>query len=322
MCTTMRSVTRGWALIVAGCLGIALQGALFAADPAASQVWLISTRGAPLFCHQGADLAAFSYWRQSTDGQWAAADAKAFLATDSPQLPTMIYIHGNRADYCDAVSEGLGFYRLVQSLAPGRAMRFVIWSWPADRISGGVRQDVQVKACRSDGQSCHLAHLLQRMDPAVPVCMAGYSFGARIITGALHMLAGGEVAGQVLAERSGSPRPGPLRAVLVAAAEDYDWLLPDRAHGLALGRLDRALVTVNGNDPVLKRYPMMYSLRGPQALGYAGPACPSWLGPNREKLELVNVTCSVGNSHSWDCYVASPFVLGRLAWYAFLEPSP
>jgi hypothetical protein len=130
------------------------------------------------------------------------------------------------------------------------------------------------------------------------------------------------VAGQVLPDRSGSPRAAPLRAVLVAAAEDYDWLLPGRAHGLALGQLDRALVTVNGNDPVLKRYPMMYSLGGPQALGYAGPACPSWLGQERHKLELLNVTCSVGNSHSWDCYVASPCVLDRLAWYAFMEPAP
>ena len=322
MCTAMRLTMVRLAALAAAAVGIWLPSGLCAADQTTGEVWLISTRRAPSFCPENPDTAQLDYWRMGADRQWIPADQKAFLAGDNPAIPTSFYIHGNRSDEEDAVREGWGFYQVLQSQAPNRPLRYVIWSWPADRIAGRNRYDVQVKACRSDGQSCYLAVLIRQIKPSVPVSLVGYSFGARIITGALHILAGGEVAGQVLPQPDPAAQRTPLRAVLVAAGVDYDWLLPDHYHGLALDRADRVLITVNAADPVLKRYPLMYRRRGPEALGYVGPAGTPQCGQEQGKIELLNVACSVGKTHDWDCYQADPALRSRLARYAFLEPSP
>ena len=291
---------------------------LLAADRPAGEVWLISTRRAPL-CSPGLEAdQPLDYWYLDADRQWVPADREAFMAADDPAVPTSVFIHGNRAGHQRAVRMGSDLYRELAKHAGDRPFRFVIWSWPADRIRGRNRYDVRVKAARSDVQSYYLARWVERIDPDVPLGMMGYSFGARVITGALHVLAGGRVAGRALAECPGATRV-PVRAVLVAAALDSDWLLPGRRNGLALSRLDRVLITRNGCDPVLRWYPLMYHRHGPQALGYAGPACPGRLGDDQQKLDVLGMSCSVGKAHEWICYLRAPALRDRLAWYAFLE---
>jgi hypothetical protein len=67
-------------------------------------------------------------------------------------------------------------------------------------------------------------------------------------------------------------------------------------------------------------YPRMYGRRGPQAVGQSGPYCCA--GPDGcEKIEAVNVACTVGKKHDWRLYQAAPALVQRLGWYAFLEPS-
>ncbi len=254
------------------------------------------------------------YWRLTPD-QWTLASQEGFLATDDPAVPTSFFVHGNRNDEADAVREGYELCQALQCQTPNQALRCVIWSWPADRITGHARYDAQVKAARTDGQSQYLAQLLGRMDPRVPVNLVGHSFGARIITGAMQVLAGGDLAGQCVVRANPGVQRAATRAVLVAAAEDWDWLLPGACHGLALSRFDRVLITVNAADPALKHYSLLYGRRGPEALGYVGPAC----GTDGTKTELLDMSCSVGKSHKWDCYLADPSLLARLAWYAFLS---
>ena len=316
MDTTMRAAMMRLAVLAAAVLGMGAAWA-WAAEPPPSQIWLISTRHAPYSSDCGADAAGLGYWRLGADNQWLAADLKGFLAADEPAVPTVVCIHGNRSEEADAVSEGWSLYHILHSLAPNQPMRYVIWSWPAERIGGRNRADVQVKAARSDGQSGYLAQLIRRMNPKVPVSLVGYSFGARIITGAAQLLAGGEVAGKVVPPANPTVQRVPMRAVLVAAAEDYYWLAPNYSHGLALGQMDRVLITVNQADPVLRFYPRLYGRGGPGALGYVSPAS----GTDTSKTDLLNVTCSVGKSHDWDCYLADPSLRQRLAWYAFLQPA-
>jgi len=308
-------------LLAAVTLVVLFAAGAAAADPAPEQVWLISTRNAPWCCPPAGEDVPLEYWQLGPDCQWIAADREAFLATDDPAVPTSVYIHGNRADRRTAIRQGWKIYRQLEAQAAGRPFRFVIWSWPADRLRGGNRRDTRVKASRSDVQGYYLAGWLGQLDPDVPVCLVGYSFGARAITAALHILAGGQVAGRSLPEGHVVER-APVRAVLVAAAMDSGWLLPGHRNGLALSRLDRVLVLLNCSDPVLKFYPLMYGLGGPQALGRAGPACPGRLGDEAEKIELLDVTCSVGRNHDWDCYVRSPALRAHLAWYTFPETEP
>ena len=296
------------------------------ADGTAGQVWLISTRGAPrslpnLAVRLDSAAGQIEYWRLQDDCRWLPADGDEFFRGDGGPLPTTIFVHGNRISQNAAISNGRRIRCQIERVAGGRPFRFVIWSWPSDRIRGRARRDARVKACRSDVQGYYLAECLRRVAPDVQVSLVGYSFGARVITGALHLLAGGQVAGRSLAQPTQTPPDAaqqvpPRRAVLVAAALDADWLSSGRRNGLALSQVESLLVTRNSRDPVLKWYPLMYCRGGPQALGFTGPAgCPP-----AEKIELLNLSCSVGRVHDWARYVAAAGLRRRLAWYTFLDP--
>ena len=289
-----------------------------AAEPVPEGVWLVNTRQAPRSNPVGGED-RIRYSRLAAGNEWVASDLEAFLATDDPSVPTCVFIHGNRNGFSDAIRMGLGVERELKRQAEGRPLRLVIWAWPADQVRG-IRQDMRLKACRADVESYYLARWLARVNPEVPVSLIGYSFGARAITGALHLVAGGRLAGRSLPEGP-VPQERPLRAVLVAAATDNDWLLPGQPNGLALGQADRVLVTRNLSDPALKWYHLMDGVGGPRAMGFTGPACLSRLGEEREKIETLVLDCSVGRNHAWDGYVRASALRRQLAWYAFLEPA-
>ena len=161
------------------------------------EVWLLSTRGMP-DCPCADEASAIRYWRLMDDCQWVPADAGEFHAGDDPATPTVVYIHGNRTDADEAVSNGCYVDQAIQCQAAERPFRFVIWSWPADRACRRNRPDVQLKADRSDADAYYLARWLQELRPGVKVSLVGHSFGPRIIAGAMQLLAGGELAGQCL----------------------------------------------------------------------------------------------------------------------------
>jgi hypothetical protein len=298
-------------ILISALLGIALGAPLaLGAEPLGQgQLWLISTRLLP--CYD--DAQAPVYWKWS-GCDWVPADEAAYLAADDPAVPTTFYVHGNRSDAQDAVDSGWRVWCQLQTCTT-RPFRLVIWSWPSDRIRGALL-DARVKACRSDVDSFYLARLLNRTHPQVPINLLGYSFGTRVVGGALQLAAGGSLCGQTIAA---VPLPGrrPMRAMLLAAAEDSDWLLPGHRDGMATNQVDRVLITVNSRDPVLKRYPLLYHVGGPQALGFVGPEDGSRCG----KLQVIDVTCAVGREHSWDGYFAATEFLGLLPWYAHLQDS-
>lgn len=282
-------------------------------------MWLLSTRSAPPCADLDQACAHFRAWRLGPDGQWVAAGLDALLAADDPAVPTTIYIHGNRADAQRAIQQAWPVYRCLEQDPAGRRFRFIIWSWPADRVRGRQLTDLRLKAARSDEQSLYLAWCLDHMRADVPVNLVGYSFGARVITGALHLLGGGQVAGQSLARRSSETRR-PLRAVLVAAAIGNDWLGPGQRHGLALGQVDRLLVTANACDRALKWYPWLHRRDAP-ALGRTGTAWPCLRGADAAKVEHVSLSWRVGKVHEWTAYLNAPELRAQLPAYAFGEPS-
>ncbi|MHB1035788.1 MAG: hypothetical protein ACYC35_23515 [Pirellulales bacterium] len=272
-----------------------------AASAAQSQLWLVNSREAPL-CADPAVAPALDFYRYDGQGGWIASNRDGLLASDDPRVPTCFCVHGNRTNRNDAVAESWRLYhRLLRQAPSDRAVRFVIWSWPSDEVAGGNRFDVRVKAARSDTQAFYLAWVIQQVKPQVPVSLIGYSFGARAITGALQILSGDQVAGYTLPNQPRAART-PMRAVLMAAALDSDWLAPCGRNGKALDQLDHLLITRNGCDPVLKRYPLMYQIGGPQSLGFVGPTCGWRLGTDAQKIDLIDVTCPVGKTHAWSAY--------------------
>jgi len=299
---------------------LAVPAALGAQTPEddAQPVWLISTRSAPARRPVAGAEVRFRYWRSGEDGQWVSSDLAALAATDDPAVPTTIYIHGNRADPDQAIGQSWPVYRYLRNRSGGRQFRFVIWSWPAGRVSRRGLRDLREKAARSDTQAFYLACYLDRVRPDVPVNLVGYSFGARVITGALHLLGGGEAAGYSLPRRHTAGRR-PVRVVLVAAAVDRDWLLPGHSHGQALGQIEHLLVTQNGRDRALRWYPMLSRRGRSHALGSAGAGWLARLGSDRDQVEVVGLGRWVGKAHDWARYLSAPDLRARLPSYAFLD---
>ena len=313
------SASRTVAIVAVGLVMMVL-GRTGAANEGSNQVWVVDTRPAPSSRPADDAVGRFSFrLRDGDGGQWQAADWEAFSASDDEDVPTVFFIHGNLVGYQAAIDRGWIVYRSLECRAAGRPFRFVVWSWPAERVLRRHRPDFQLKACRSDVQGCYLAQFIDRMDPGVPVTLIGHSYGARAITGAAHVLSGGTLAGWEMPGEYVPDKQQRVRAILVAAALNNDWLLPGRRHGLALSRLDSVLLTQNGSDVGLKWYPLISRIRGSQALGRTGPACPSLLGSDDRKVETTNVACSVGRKHGFGYYMRAPGVTSRLAWYAFLE---
>jgi hypothetical protein len=313
------NTSRSGAIVTVGLVMMVLSQTS-AATEGSNQVWVVDTRSAPSSrpAADGVGLFSFSL-RDGDGGQWQAADWEAFVASDDEKLPTAFFIHGNRTGYQAAIDSGFVAYRLLECQAAGRPFRFVVWSWPAERVLRRHRPDLQLKACRSDVQGCYLAQFIERMDPGIPVTLIGHSYGVRTIIGAAHVLSGGTLAGWKMPEEYVPNKRIRVRAILVAAALDNDWLLPGRKHGLALGQLDSVLLTRNWCDTGLKWYPLISRIRGPRALGRTGPACPNLLGPDGRKVETVDVACSVGRNHDFGHYMRAPEVTSRLARYTFLE---
>ena len=195
-------------------------------------------------------------------------------------------------------------------------VRFVIWSWPSAPIKGLLR-DVRVKAQRSQPEAVFLARFLAELDPADRVSLFGSSYGARIVTGALHVLAGGTLNGCSIPANSSFH---PARVVLTAAALDNDWLLPGRYHGLALSQVDAMLVFYNPLDPVLKMYDFVDKCTHDKALGFTGlitsPSAYEWA----DRYEEQNVGRMIGHVHSASYYFHSSCLMRQARRYLLWEP--
>ena len=155
---------------------------------------------------------------------WQPSDLATFLAFD-PTVPTVIFVHGNDITPWDAKNEGLAVYRrMIMHGCDRRAIRFVIFSWPSTKV-GGLLQDVRVKAARTGPAGCQLAWLIDQLPEETPVSLVGFSFGARIITGGLHILAGGSLGGCCCLSEHVHPNRPQMSVILMASAlHSYWWL--------------------------------------------------------------------------------------------------
>jgi len=299
-------------------LWLLLAAAAHGAEPTPScSLWLISTRAAP-HCGQLDDATqSLDYWRMDDDGCWSPSDAAAFHASHHPAAPTVVFLHGNRTDADEAIAKGCDVLGSIQSAADGRPLRRVVWSWPAERMCRRNRTDVHLKIALGDAESYYLAQWLDRIEPGARVSLVGHSLGPRIIAGALHLLAGGQLAGRSLAPETvrawTEGRRNPVGLEWLAAAIDADDLTPGGCSDRALGLGDRALATQNGCDRVLRWYPR---LCGAQALGFVGPC---GLDRNRDVLHMLDVSCMVGKIHDYRRYDAVISALGLWPRYTFLE---
>ena len=277
-------------------------------------VWLISSREAPAFSQSTADdedvCDQLYYWHDAGDSDWVASSRKEFLATGQFDSPTIFFVHGNRMSAYEALPRGLKVFRRLFCDNYRKPVRYVIWSWPSAPIKGRVK-DVRLKAYLSQAHAYYLAKIVDEMDDDLPVGFVGYSFGARLIAASLHLLGGGEVVGQRL-DPGVVERHHPMRAVLVAAALDNDWLLPGRNYGCALPQLERIMVVVNHRDPALRLYPLLRRGPMPEALGFTGLPFDRHADGLLRRVEQLDVSESVGKAHALKNYISARKLATRI----------
>jgi hypothetical protein len=283
------------------------------------EIVLVDVRGLGCSCDRNllAQRLRVSIYASSDDRgcrQWMPSDLPSALS-NAPGMSTVIFVHGNRLTSWDAKHEGLAVYRrMACRAASDEPIRFVIFSWPSTEISGPLR-DVREKAVRTGPAGCQLAWVIDQMPADTQLTLVGFSFGARIVTGSLHMLAGGSMGHRVLDLQHPDRRPA--NVILLAAAVHSDWLCPRHCHGLAMTQVNEMLLVNNPADRAMKYYRFVTKNGNPQALGYCGPTC---IDPaNASKIMERNVSCYVGSDHNVFCYISVPGVIAEI--WDFTAPS-
>lgn len=267
------------------------------------EVWLVNARG--LGCPSGGapDLRVSRF--DPASKEWI--DASLGEIQSAPPMPLMVYVHGNRVEDWEALSLGWEAYCGLARTAGEAPFRFVIWSWPSAQIRGPIK-DARLKADRADSHAWYLGWFLNQMPEEQPIGLVGFSYGGRVITGALDALGGGTVAGRTLdlpAAKEGATKTARLiRAVLMSPAVDSCWLCPGGCEDRAADASERLLVFYNPCDPALKRFRVTDKCSKPDALGYTGLPCNLVLASGASAEEF-NTSGYVGREHNSYTYLRS-----------------
>jgi hypothetical protein len=257
----------------------------------------------PASIRSGLQVENYAVRNEAGQRQWQASDLNGLLAFD-PSVRTIFFVHGNQITPGDAKCDGLEVYRrLMHYGANSPRIRFVIVSWPATKVSGPLR-DFRIKAARTTPAGVQLAWLLDQMPAETPVSLIGFSYGARIVTGSLHVLAGGQLNGVGLKERA-HPNRSHVNVVWMAAAMHSYWLGEGQYHGLALSQVDRAFSLNSCRDPAMRFYHISVPGRGgPQALGLSGPTRLS--SEQTSKVYNRDISRYTGSRHDLYQYLSAP----------------
>ncbi len=271
------------------------------------QIWKISTRHLGP-CGDACSLHAppLNYQRYDQCRGWVASSLEEFMASDGQGMLTTVYVHGNRMSPEWTVDHGFKVYcMLTCDQSSQQPQRMVIWSWPSEEIPQKRRivKDVRIKATRTDMQSYYFGWWLSQLQPDQQVSVLGYSYGARTVLGALHMLSGGQLAGRSL-PGSAFPQTVRPRIVLWAAAAQANWIVPGNRYGRAVDSIEQGLVALNRRDPVLRRYQRCMSEANGPAMGFVGVVGEQCI-PGSGKLTELEVTQDVGNRHASQKYFDS-----------------
>ena len=293
---------------------LATTGEVSSDSIAEDRLWLMNTRGitSNAAC---ADLQSpmISVSRLDLCGRMSPSSMEDYLTSLSQSPAVVLYAHGNRLKSAEAIRRGLTVYRRTRALRTNAPIDWVIWSWPSQQESI-LAKDARIKASRADTQGLYMAWVLRHhAEIGVPTAMIGYSFGGRVITGALHAAAGGTLAGRLL---DGQGVTGmQINTGLVAPAIEDDWMHDCGYHSEATKNLNRLVLLYNHRDVVLKRYWLINRVRGEMALGFSGPKsfaaridgtplpvlsrdCAPTVGRHHSEMDYYSKSCRAGEKMS------------------------
>jgi len=108
-----------------------------------------------------------------------------------------------------------------------------------------------------------------------------------------------------------------LNVVLISAAIDSQWLLPNQRLGGSLSQVDRLLLINNSNDNVLKRYHWLYGPRSKaDAVGTVGLRTRH---PAVSDFAQIDAAPIIGRQHGCAPYFESPRLVAAIRSCLFPE---
>lgn len=293
------------------------------APPVADEILLISTREMGTTCDPQRMERELDCRRLTFDAAghptWVSYDWHNLQNPSPCDRKTVIYVHGNRVELGNDAAEGMAVYdSLVRARRTHEPLRYIIWSWPSEQIPGLIK-DYKVKAKRTNEVAWQLAWFVDQLPADTPLALMGYSYGARTVSGTMHLLGGGHLDQLRFTPRQHPNRP-PARIALVAAAFDADWILPGEVHQRALMQIDRMLVVTNRLDPAMRFFRLSTRHSRVDAMGLAGVPHRERLGTAANRIQQIDVTAEVGRSHVIYDYLADEPKMSRM-WRQLLGDS-
>ena len=247
--------------VIPGLLSISSQSEL-------SQIYEVSTR------HLSDRFRSINFDQPNVEvnkwsgNRWLCSNVEDALPSGGTGLLTIIYVHGNFMERNNALERLRIVDRYLREQAD-RPYRLIMLSWPSQREKKPLR-DALSNAESAECQSLYLAWMLQRLRSEPQVSILGFSFGARTVTGGLHLDAGGVIPGFASAPSTNIGTFLKYRVGLVAPALDRNWIERNGRHQLALSHVDSLVNLYNSRDPILRRFRFLDRLSRPIAAGFSG----------------------------------------------------
>ena len=291
------------------------------------QFWVVQTRDCPQVL--GADpWPKLKVLRFDAEGEMVERPIDELLAQVAGH-PTLVQVQGSLTTP-DAAIGGLmwthSWLDHHKSLAPDAVV--VAFDWPSQRIYGQDIRDINEKGRRAFVAAYHLAVVLSVFPTGSRITLIGQSYGGRVVPSALHVLGGGELHGRKHepTARLAATRPDlRVRAVVIGAASDHDWLDPGHRLDRTLYGCEAFLNLYNRKDEALLLYPSLVRSDHRKALGRVGlnNADFARLGPLAARYQEHDVHEILGPEHTLLDAVANPQIARRIAPYAWApDPGP
>lgn len=282
--------------------------------------WLVNSWRSPQSFDDGNLLFCPEVRRADANSVLITSDMAELQASIIPGVPVCIVVHGSFKDCPEIHRDARRSWHWLQAGACGAAFQMIYFSWPSDRpLSVLASVDVAILGHRASRNGFYLARLIQALPAECPVCLLGHSHGTRVISAALHLLAGGTVEDHRYCSPERCVRR--IRAVFLASAIDHDWLNPDQRFGRALLMVEGILNLRNSMDPALAIYPLR-RIGSSRALG-----CTGFTSRDRKEMQSLScraqdldVTEVIGASHQWPRYASCPSLAQRIrSYYCFCD---
>lgn len=240
------------------------------------------------------------------------------ISSLQPSVPVCFMVHGSFMLWESVQKDSAHTNRWLRAAAPCQPLHLIFYTWPSNDGDFLPHLKVNKLGRRSSLSGLYLGDLISRIHPDHPVCLIGHSHGTRLVSAALHLMAGGTVDGRRIAN---APLPErQLRVVLAAAAMDHDWLNPNERYGMALCHVEAILNLRNRGDLPLN----FYQFRRPvsrRALAITGVTARDRadMGEWSNKFDEFDVTNRIGLGHIWKYYYQDPEIATAIRHYVFFD---